>query len=175
MRAEPVVAEVGRQRSGPAGRVIFLESAQFVTRIDFDRRHRRRFVVHERRSGFQRRERAGQWPPAAALERLLIYLRENAGALLALLVLANALNLFDLIFTLRLLRLGATEGNPLMGQLLAVGSTQTAVVKLALMAGVSGLIWSLRRYRLSLIAALFATAAYGSIVLYECVALAHLA
>jgi hypothetical protein len=39
--------------------VDFLESAQFVRRIDFDRRQRRRFVVHERRSGFQRRERAG--------------------------------------------------------------------------------------------------------------------
>ena len=112
--------------------------------------------------------------PSAALERLLIYLHENAGALLGVLVVANLLNLFDLIFTLHLLRLGATEGNPLMGQLLAVGPAQTAVVKLVVMAAVSGLIWCLRRYRLSLLAALFALGVYGSIVLYECVAFIHL-
>jgi hypothetical protein len=151
-----------------------LESAQFVRRIDFDRRHHRRFVVHERRSGFQRRRRQGQWPAAATLERLLVYLRENAGALLVVLLLANALNLFDLVFTLHVLRLGATEGNPLMGQLLAVGPAQTAVVKLVVVAGASGLIWCLRRYRLSLMAALFALAVYGSIVIYECVAFTHL-
>jgi hypothetical protein len=151
-----------------------LESAQFVRRIDFGRRQRRRFVVHERRSGFQRRERAGQSTPSAALERLLIYLHENAGALLVVLVAANLLNLFDLVFTLRVLRLGATEGNPLMGQLLAAGPAQTAVMKLVLVGSVSLLIWCLRRYRLSLLAALFALGVYASIVLYECVAFIHL-
>ena len=151
-----------------------MESANFVERIGLERRQRRHFVFRERRSGFHRRRRLGQSMPSAALERLLIYLHENAGALLGVLVVANLLNLFDLIFTLHLLRLGATEGNPLMGQLLAVGPAQTAVVKLVVMAAVSGLIWFLRRYRLSLLAALFALGVYGSIVLYECVACIHL-
>ena len=151
-----------------------MESANFVERIGLERRQRRRFVFRERRSGFQRRRRQRPSPAAAALDTLLVYLRENASALIVVLVVANLLNLFDLVFTLHLLRLGATEGNPLMGQLLAVGPAQTAVVKLVLMAGVSGLIWSLRRYRLSLLAALFALGVYGSIVLYECVVFIHL-
>ena len=151
-----------------------LESANFVERIGLERRQRRRFVFRERRSGFQRRRRQRPSPAAAALDTLLVYLRENASALIVVLVVANLLNLFDLVFTLHLLRLGATEGTPLMGQLLAVGPAQTAVVKLVLMAGVSGLIWSLRRYRLSLLAALFALGVYGSIVLYECVVFIHL-
>lgn len=152
-----------------------MESASPVRRIGSERRQGRRFVLHERRFGFERRQRQGRSPAAAALDTLLVYLRENAGALLVVLVVANLLNLFDLIFTLHVLRLGATEGNPLMGQLLAVGPAQAAVMKLVLIGGASLLIWCLRRYRLSLLAALFALGVYGCIVVYECVAFTHLA
>jgi hypothetical protein len=151
-----------------------LESASFVTRIGSERRQRRRFVLRERRCGFERR-RQGQSPAAAALDTLLVYLRDHAGALLAVLVVANLLSLFDLVFTLHVLRLGATEGNPLMGYLFAASPTQAVVVKLVAIAGVALLIWRLRRYRLSLLAALFALGVCGSIVLYECVAFTHLA
>jgi hypothetical protein len=152
-----------------------LESASLVRRIGSERRQRRRFVLHERRFGFERRQRQGRSPAAPALDTLLVYLRDHAGALLAVLVVANLLSLFDLVFTLHVLRLGATEGNPLMGYLFAASSTQAVVVKLVAIAGVALLIWRLRRYRLSLLAALFALGVYGSIVVYECVAFTHLA
>jgi hypothetical protein len=143
--------------------------------MGFERRQRRRFVLHERRFGFERRQRQRRSPVAAALETFLVYLRDHAGALLVVLVVANLLSLFDLVFTRHVLRLGATEGNPLMGYLFAASPTQATVMKLVAIAGASLLTWRLRRYRLSLLAALFALGVYGCIVIYECVALTHLA
>jgi hypothetical protein len=48
------------------------------------------------------------------------------------------------------------------------------MLKIALIAAVSVIIWRLRRYRLSLLAALLAVTVYGSIVLYEFIAFARL-
>jgi hypothetical protein len=151
-----------------------LESASFARRIGAERRQQRHFVVNERRSGFERRRRPALSPPAAALDRLLVYLRDSAAALPALLVVVNLLSLFDLAFTLHVLRLGVTEGNPLMKYLFASSPTQAAVMKLVVIAAVSLVIWRLRRYRLALLTALFAVAVYASIVIYECVAFPHL-
>ncbi len=150
-----------------------MESANLVGRIASERRRGRRFVLRERRSGFERRRRQGP-SPAAALDKLLVYLRTHAVALLVVLIVANLLSLFDLVFTLHVLRLGGTEGNPLMAYLLAASPGQATLMKLVVVAGASVLVWRLRRYRLSLLAALFALGVYGSVVIYECLAVTHL-
>lgn len=131
-------------------------------------------MLHERRSGFDRRQPQGQPPAVAAATRLLTYLRGHAGALVIVLVVANLLSLVDLAFTLRVLQLGGREANPLMRYVFDAGPAEAAMLKIALIAAVSVTIWHLRRYRLSLLAALLAVTVYGSIVLYEFIAFARL-
>jgi hypothetical protein len=131
-------------------------------------------VLHERRSGFDRRQPQGQSPAVAAATRLLTYLRGHAGALVIVLVVANLLSLVDLVFTLRVLQLGGREANPLMRYVFDAGPAEAVMLKIALIAAVSVIIWRLRRYRLSLLSALLAVTVYGSIVLYEFIAFARL-
>ncbi|MGO8685152.1 MAG: DUF5658 family protein [Thermoleophilia bacterium] len=108
------------------------------------------------------------------MARILAYLRNHARALFAVLVVANLLSLVDLAFTLRVLELGGREVNPLMRYVFDVSPVEAAITKIVLIAAVSSIIWRLRRYRLSLLAALLAVTVYGTVVLYECIAFAHL-
>jgi hypothetical protein len=151
-----------------------VESAEFVQRREFDRRRRKRFVVRERRSGFERRLRSRSGL-ARSVDASLAYLRDNAAALVAVLVVANLLSLLDLMLTMYALPLGAREGNPFMRYLFEASPEQAAAVKVGAIVLVSLFIWKLRRYRLVLGVALFALAAYAVIVTYECVMLVHLA
>jgi len=151
-----------------------VESAGFVIRAGSERRVRKRFVIHERRSGFERRVRSGRSVASAALDAVLIHLRDNTGALLAVLGLVNVISLLDLVFTTLALRLGATEGNPLMRHVLAISPGAAAVLKIAACGGASLVIWKLRRHRSILKLALFALVAFAGVVLYECVALSLL-
>jgi hypothetical protein len=136
-----------------------------------DRRRIRRFVVRERRSGFQRRWTLRRAPFGAALEASLVYLRDHRGALVAMLALANLLSLIDLWFTSIALRLGVAEANPLMRYFFAASVTQAAVVKCGLVVAVSLGIWALRRYRAALLTAIFFLGVYGAVALYERVGL----
>lgn len=103
-----------------------------------------------------------------------MHLRTHAASLIALLVLANVLSALDLVLTLVLLRLGAVEGNPVMRYLFQGSPLQAPVVKCGLILAISLTIWTLRRYRAALEAALFLAGFYGAIVVYEVVGLVWL-
>ena len=138
-----------------------------------DRRRVRRFVVRERRTGFERRSRRRP-PLAAALEATLVYLRDNPATVAALLILANVLSLVDLALTHVALDLGAAEANPVMRYFLAADPAQAAVVKIGLVVVVSLVIWRFRRLRTGLELAVFLVALYSFVVLYELVGIGHL-
>lgn len=131
-----------------------------------DRRRRRwNFVIHERRTGFDRR-RPGTWP-ARFQERVLVRLRDHDRNVLALLVTGNTLNVLDFLFTLRALAHGAVEANPIMRMLLSLGPATAGGVKVAIMLGVSLLVWRLRRYRLPLLAGVALPVVLGLVFLYQ--------
>ena len=139
-----------------------------------DRRRSRRFVLRERRTGFERRWTPRRTPFGVGLDASLVYLRDHRRALVAMLALANLLSLLDLWLTSIALRLGVAEANPFMRYFLEASATQAAVVKCGLVVGASLGIWALRRYRPALTTALFFLAVYGAVVLYEIVGLAWL-
>lgn len=139
-----------------------------------DRRRIRRFVLGERRSGFERRWTPRRAPFGAALDSSLVYLRDHRRALVAVLALANLLSLLDLGFTLIALRLGVAEANPFMRYFFEASATQATIVKCGLVAAASLGIWALRHRRPALTAALFFLALYGAVVLYEIVGLTWL-
>ena len=101
----------------------------------------------------------------------LVYLRDNASALIVALVLTNVFSILDLVLTLHALQIGAREENPLMGRLLDSSPALAGAVKVGVVAGFTLLIWRLRRYRLMLAVALFAAVCYFAIILYHCSAL----
>ena len=139
-----------------------------------DRRRIRRFVVPERRSGFQRRWTPRRAPFGAALEASLVYVRDHRGALVAMLALANLLSLIDLWFTTIALRLGVAEANPFMRYFFEASVTQAEVVKCGLVVAASLGIWALRRYRVALMTAVFFPGVYGAVALYEIIGLTWL-
>ena len=139
-----------------------------------DRRRIRRFVLRERRTGFERRWTPRRTPFGVGLDASLVYLRDHRRALVAMLALANLLSLLDLWLTSIALRLGVAEANPFMRYFFEAGATQAAVVKCSLVAAASLGIWALRRRRPALTAALFFLALYGAVVLYEIVGLTWL-
>ena len=138
-----------------------------------DRRRTHRFVLRDRRSGYERRP-AHRARRSVAFEALLAYFRDHPAALVSLLLLANVLSALDLVLTLILLRLGAAEANPLMRHLFQDGPVQAAIVKFGLIAAASLAIWALRRRRAAVEAALFVAGLYGAVVVYEILGLVRL-
>lgn len=131
-----------------------------------DRRHLRcNFVMRERRDGFDRR-RPGTWS-ARFQERVLGRLRDHDRNLFAVLVTANILNVLDFLFTLRALAHGAVEANPFMRILLSLDPVTAGAVKVALMLGVSLLVWRFRRHRLPLLAGVALPVVFGLVFLYH--------
>jgi len=136
-----------------------------------DRREANRFVLWNRRLGFDRRQTAHRSPVGAALDVSLVYLRDHPLALIAVLALANLLSLLDLWLTTIVLRLGAVEANPLMQYFFDASPTQATLVKVGLIAASTLGLWALRRRRVALTVALFFLAVYAALVLYEIVGL----
>jgi hypothetical protein len=143
------------------------ESLSLPDRRSTDRRVSRKFVVRERRTGFDRRGRTRSGVLRDAWDGSLVYMRDNASALLAVLTTANLLSILDLVFTLNALQNGAVEGNPLMKALLDWNPSLAAGVKVGVIAALSLLIWKLRRYRLILQVAVFALVIFAAIVIYH--------
>jgi hypothetical protein len=139
-----------------------------------DRRRVNRFVLWNRRSGFDRRQRPDRSQVGMALDSSLVYLRDHPPMLLGLLVLGNLLSLLDFWLTSVVLQLGAVEANPFMAYFFAADSTHAALVKFGLIIAASLGIWALRRRRVALLAALFFVALYAVVVLYEVAGLTHL-
>jgi hypothetical protein len=149
-----------------------LESAAQLRARENDRRQTRRFVLRDRRLGFDRRHVSYRSPVGAALDSSLAYLRDHPPATVAVLALANLLSLLDLWLTTIVLRLGAVEVNPLMHYLFEASSTQAALVKVGLVAAATLGLWVLRRRRSALMVALLFLTVYTVLVLYEIVGLA---
>ena len=139
-----------------------------------ERRVRRRILVDERRSGFDRRRDVCRSPVAAVLEAPLLRLRNDSVLLAELLVLVNVLSALDLFITLNVLRLGAVELNPVMAYLLDHGTLHATLAKVGVMVAATGGLWLLRRYRAALTTALVILVAYGSLVTFEMVGLARM-
>jgi hypothetical protein len=140
-----------------------------------DRRQVNRFVLWNRRSGFDRRQRPDRSQIGAALDSSLVYLRDHPPVLMGLLVLGNLLSLLDFWLTSIVLRLGAIEANPFMAYFFAADSSHAALVKFGLIIAASLGIWALRRRRVALLAALFFVSLYAVVVLYEVAGLTQLA
>ena len=148
-----------------------MESAAQWRSRENDRRHANRFVLWNRRFGFDRRQTARRSAVGAALDVSLLYLRDHAPAMVAVLALANLLSLLDLWLTTIVLRLGAVEANPLMQYFFDASPTQAALVKVGLIAAATLGLWALRRRRSALTVALLFPAVYAALVLYEIVGL----
>jgi hypothetical protein len=149
-------------------------SQHYVERRGADRRLARRWVWRDRRTGFDRRYRPGS-RVATAWNQSLLHLRDNPLSLVALLALANLLSVLDLAFTLWALDHGATEANPLMRVLLDGHPVAAVFVKVGLVAGVSVIVYLMRRYRLMLQVAVLAVALFAAIVIYHCFGVMQLA
>lgn len=131
-----------------------------------DRRRKRTWVWRERRTGFDRRRTASS-RVEAAWDGVLVHLRDNPLTFFLLLALANLFSLLDLALTLRALELGAVEVNPVMRALLTDDPAVAAVVKIGLVAGVSALVFALRRYRPMIKVGLLTLALFATIVAYH--------
>jgi hypothetical protein len=133
-----------------------------------DRRTRRVSLRYpERRRGFERRTSAHSGPIGAAYRRLLERHQRGPVVLGLLLGALVALEIADLLLTLRALSRGATEVNPLLAGLLSVSPVLAGAVKLSIAAAVATGLWLLRRYRRSLDAALLLTAGLAVLLGYH--------
>jgi len=139
-----------------------------------DRRRRRRPRLMDRRSGFDRRRPQDQTPLAAAIEAPLLRLRDDPRLLAEVLVLVNLLSILDLLITLTVLRLGASELNPVMAFLIGVHPLAAGVFKVSAVGLATLGLWLLRRHRAALTTSLLLLATYGALVIYELAGLAHL-
>jgi hypothetical protein len=131
------------------------------------RRRGRRFVVNERRSGFDRRRKVCRSPLDAVFDRPLQRLRSDPVLLAELLILINVLSAVDLFITFNVLRLGAIELNPVMAYLLDLGPLPATLAKIGVMVAATGGLWLLRRHRAALTTALVLVVVYGSLVTFE--------
>ncbi len=127
-----------------------------------ERRERRRPVRVERRSGFDRRVPTSNRPGDRYVRMLHAY-RENPRTILLTLVVFTALNLADLVLTLRSLSLGAREANPAMKALFDIHPVWAGVVKMGVGMIVAELIWAWRHHRSALALSIGMTVAMAGI------------
>jgi hypothetical protein len=136
-----------------------------------ERRQRRKYRFHDRRSGFDRRVAGVK---LGLLKRTLMALRDRPKALQLLLVGVNLLNLADFSVTLRVLDSGGREANPILRPLLALSPLWAGIFKLVAVLAASLLVWESRRYRKALIAGLCMVVVFVGLVVYDIVVLAFL-
>jgi hypothetical protein len=134
-----------------------------------DRRRRRlSLVLHERRSGFDRRGPApGASRATIAFENTLTGLRDRPRLLAWLLILVNALNLADFLLTLNVLAAGGGEANPILRPLFEADPVYAAAFKLVAVLLTSWLVWRCRRFRSGVEAALIMLAVFGAVFFYH--------
>lgn len=127
------------------------------------RQHRSKIVLHERRSGFDRR----QGPNPGPWDSFLLFVRGRPVVLLAVLVAANALNALDAVFTLRALKLGYFEANPLLGALMHVDLRLAVAAKLLVVLLASFAVWRLRKHRIGVAGGTLVLATYAIVTAYH--------
>jgi hypothetical protein len=131
------------------------------------RRHRLSFVLRERRSGFDRRDRPGTNRASLVFERALLGLRDRPRLLFGMLLLVNALNLADFLLTLNVLADGGGEANPILKSLFEVDPLYAGLFKVVAVMLTSWLAWRCRRFRSGLEAALIMLAVFGLVICYH--------
>jgi Domain of unknown function (DUF5658) len=147
------------------GRAVGPAGAADVRRGD-RRRSRARFVLRERRTGFERRRRTLS-PAADLLESGLLHLRDRSATLLIVLIGANVLNLADFLMTLHALSSGVAEANPILRGLFDASPWAAGLFKLALVALLSVFIWCYRRFRLLLLTSVGLLGAFILVLVYQ--------
>jgi hypothetical protein len=134
-------------------------------RRGFDRRVKRHFVFMDHRTGFDRRKT--HW--------FFVPLRDSRWLLISLLVVLNILSLLDGVLTAFELRIGiATEGNPVLGNIIQTNGFLAVALKVAVMIAVSTVIWHWRSHRRILAIVPFALALYVALLAYHLGSLAGL-
>lgn len=141
---------------------------QVDRRKGVDRRQRRRYRFHDRRSGFDRRVNGVKM---GVLKRTLIALRDRPTALRRLLIAVNLLNMADFWLTLIALESGGREANPLLRPLFALSPLWAGVFKVVAVLAATLLVWEARRYRKALIVGLCMLAVFTGLLLYHIFAL----
>lgn len=151
-------------------------SSEWADQRVSERRCRRRgFVLHERRTGFDRRCLSGSGALAGTFQQTLLGLRDRPGALWVVLAVVNVLNIADFVLTLNVLASGGAEANPIMRSLFDLGPVWAGAFKLAAVLLATVLVWRCRRYRLALVAALVMALIFTAVLFYHVVGLAAIA
>ena len=133
-----------------------------------DRRQRRwSFVLRERRSGFDRRQRDGASRASVAVDQTLLNLRDRPRVVFAMLVAVNALNIADFLLTLNVLASGGGEANPILRSLFDLDPLYAGMFKLVAVFFTSWLVWRCRRYRSGLQASLILLAVFSCVICYH--------
>jgi hypothetical protein len=133
-----------------------------------DRRQRRfSFVLHERRSGFDRRAVREGGRASRAYQRALLNLRDRPRIIFGILLVANALNLADFFFTLNVLARGGGEANPVLRSLFALDPLYAGIFKVVAVFLMSWLAWQCRRYRSGLEVSLIMLAVFSGVICYH--------
>lgn len=137
-------------------------------RLGGERRRRRRYRFHDRRSGFDRRVSDTH---TGRVARLLVSLRDDPRRLRRLLAWINLLNAADFLLTLVALESGGREANPLLRPLFMVGPIWAAVFKLVIVLAATLIIWESRRYRIALLAGLCMLVVFAVLMPYHLIML----
>ncbi len=122
-------------------------------------------VLHERRSGFDRRRSRSR--VRRATNSVLLFLRAEESLLFFALLAVNILNVADLAATLRALDLGAIEVNPLMHFLLGQNALLAAAAKIVMVGTASIAVWRLRRFRSALAVGVVMIFWFWLIIVYQ--------
>ena len=138
-----------------------------------DRRiHRTPLHFPERRSGFDRRlPQAGRW--RRYYDETLRSYRANETRFLLVLATIVVFNYVDYLLTVRVLRAGGAELNPLMAWAFEIGPTFAAVAKLGTVGVAVVVLLMLRRYRRTLEASLILLAVYTALMFYHAALAMH--
>ncbi|NLO26650.1 MAG: hypothetical protein GX113_00485 [Actinobacteria bacterium] len=151
-----------------------LSSEWVDQRMDERRFARRGFVLHERRTGFDRRL-SGSGAMAGTFEQILLGLRDRPRLLWMMLAVVNLLNIADFVLTLNVLASGGAEANPIMRSLFDLGPIWAGAFKLVAVLVATALVWRCRRYRLALVAALVVALVFTAVLFYHAVGLTAIA
>jgi hypothetical protein len=144
--------------------------SQSNERRSIDRRKRRvSMVLHERRTGFDRRGTVPGGAIAAGYDGVLRGLRDSPSHLGIILVTINLLNVVDFLLTLNALAMGAAEANPVMKSLFNVDPLYAGIFKFIAIFAVTLVMWRCRRYRSALQAALLVLAVFTLVFFYHIV------
>lgn len=126
------------------------------------------FRIPDRRAGYDRRKLRGAGI-TSRLNRVLLLGSESARRFFLLLLAINALNVLDLALSVVIFRNTDLyyEGNAFMNQFLSLGIVPAGAFKLGSVLAVSGVFWSLRRYRTIALGTVMTLIVIGTVVIWD--------